>query len=140
MHPFFAAMAKQISNRLRTKGYGVAIAYSEENTDIERHEISTFLGRRVDALIIASTQRTGAIKTFKRIEDEGIPYVLADRMMQGLRAHFVGSDNRAIGPHQILRETRGLCRLRSALRSCTPAERSQPKRTHGCDPEKRDKD
>jgi len=97
MHPFFAALAKAISRKLRVKGYGIAISSSEENADIEQQEISAFLARRVDALILASSQRSGAVKIFKRIEDEGVPYVLADRRVPGLKAHFVGSDDKAIG-------------------------------------------
>lgn len=98
MHPFFAAMAKAISRKLRPNGYGVAISSSEENPDIERHEISTFLARGVDALILASSQRSGTAKVFfKKIEKKGVPYVLADRMIPGLKAHFVGSDDEAIG-------------------------------------------
>jgi len=97
MHPFFAAMAKLIARALRAKGYGVAICTSEENADIERHEIATFLSRRVDALILASTQCSGAVEAFRRIEEEGVPYVLTDRIIPGLKAHFIGSDDRAIG-------------------------------------------
>src|SRR5579862_347992 len=65
MHPFFAAMAKSISRNLRVKGYGVAIASSEEDPDVERQETSAFLARRVDGLILASSQRSGAAKAFK---------------------------------------------------------------------------
>lgn len=114
MHPFFAAMAKSVSRKLRAKGYGVAISSSEEDPDIERHEISTFLARGVDALIVASSQRSG--KAFKRIEDEGVPYVLADRIVPGLKAHFVGSDDKAIGimatEHLIERGYRRIAHIR----------------------------
>ncbi|MBS0612511.1 MAG: LacI family DNA-binding transcriptional regulator [Proteobacteria bacterium] len=95
MHPFFAALAKIISRNLRGKGYGIAISSSEEDPAIERQEISAFLARRADALILASSQRSAT--AFKRLEDEGIPYILADRMIRGLNANFIGSDDKAIG-------------------------------------------
>jgi len=116
MHPFFAAMAKSISRKLRVKGYGIAISSSEEDADIERQEISRFLARRVDALILASSQRSGAGKAFKRIEEEGVPYVLADRMISGLKAHFIGSDDVAIGmmatEHLIAQGYRSIAHIR----------------------------
>ena len=95
MHPFFAALAKIISRKLRANGYGIAISSTEEDPAIERQEISAFLARRADALVLASSQRSAA--AFKRLEDEGIPYVLADCMIRGLDANFIGSDDRAIG-------------------------------------------
>jgi hypothetical protein len=49
-HPFFAAIAKALSGNLRTKGYALAIASSEEDCDLEAKEISAFHARRVDAL------------------------------------------------------------------------------------------
>jgi LacI family transcriptional regulator len=97
MHPFFAALAKFLSGHLRAQGYAVAISSSEESAEIERHEIATFLARGVDALVLASTQRSANAAIFKRIEEQGVPYVLADRMIPGLKAHFIGSDDRAIG-------------------------------------------
>ena len=121
MHPFFAAMAKLISRKLRAKGYGVAISSSEEDPEVERQEISTFLARRVDGLILASSQRSGVTKTFKRIEDEGVPYVLVDRMVPGFGAHFVGSDDKAIGilatEHLIDRGYRRIAHIRGPATS-----------------------
>ena len=97
MHPFFAALAKSLSRHLRVQGYAVAISSSEESAEIERHEIATFLARGVDALVLASSERSAGAGIFKRIEEQGVPYVLADRMIPGLKAHFIGSDDRAIG-------------------------------------------
>ena len=67
MHPFFSAMAKVISRKLRAEGYGLAISNSEEDSEIERYEVATFLARRIDALILASSQRSAAAKSFRQI-------------------------------------------------------------------------
>jgi LacI family transcriptional regulator len=96
-HPFFAAIAKAISGILRTRGYAVAVSSSEEDCDLEAQEISAFLARRVDALILASSQRSRTSNIFKRMRHENVPFVLADRVVPGLKAHFVGSDDKAIG-------------------------------------------
>lgn len=95
VHPFFAQVAKGISSVLWGRGYGLVIASSEEDPDLERREISQMLARRLDGLIIASTQ--WSVETFRRIEEQQRPYVLVDRRFSGLAANFVGTDDLAIG-------------------------------------------
>jgi LacI family transcriptional regulator len=53
------------------------------------------LARHVDALIIASAQKTP--EAFKRITARRIPYVLVDRKPKGLSANFIGTDNLKAG-------------------------------------------
>lgn len=95
LHSFFAEVAKGLTNVFRRKGYGLVIATSEEDPELESQEIEQLLARRVDALIVASTQTDGAI--FARIESQGIPYVLIDRRIEGLDANFVGVDDSQVG-------------------------------------------
>src|SRR5689334_17634778 len=56
IHPFFGEVAKGMSGVLRKKGYNLVISSSEEEPELERQEVDQLLARRVDALIIASTQ------------------------------------------------------------------------------------
>jgi len=58
VHPFFAELAKGISAVLRSRGYGLVIASFEEDADLEKREIGQMLARRLDVLLIASTQWT----------------------------------------------------------------------------------
>lgn len=95
VHPFFAQVAKGVSSVLRKKGYGLVIASSEEDPDLERQEISQMLARRLDAILIASTQWT--VESFRKIESLQRPYVLVDRKFSGLAANSVGTDDFAIG-------------------------------------------
>jgi len=95
VHPFFAEVAKGVSSVLRTYGYGLVIASSEEDPDLERQEIGQMLARRLDVLLIASTQWT--LESFRRIEEQKRPYVLVDRRFGGLAANFVGTDDLAVG-------------------------------------------
>jgi len=95
VHSFFAELAKGLSAVLRKKGYSLMIASSEEDAELERQEIEQLLARRVDALIIASTQWT--VESFRRIEEQEIPYVLVDRRFVGLPANFVGVDDEVVG-------------------------------------------
>jgi LacI family transcriptional regulator len=95
VHPFFAEVAKGLARVLRERGYGLLIASSEENVDLERREIDQMLARGVDALIIASAQWT--VESFRGIEERNVPYVLIDRQFAGLAANFVGIDDAAAG-------------------------------------------
>jgi len=91
LHPFFAKVAKAISARLRSQEYSLIIASSEDDPHLEKREIEQILARRVDALIVASTQPNG--ENVSRIEQSQVPYVLLDRKMPGFSASSVGNDD-----------------------------------------------
>lgn len=95
VHSFFSEVAKGLSSVLRQHGYRLLISTSEEDPVLERGEIDDLLARRVDALIIASTQWT--VESFRRIEEREMPYVLIDRSFLGLPANFVGVDDVEVG-------------------------------------------
>jgi LacI family transcriptional regulator len=95
LHPFFAQIAKVISADVREQGYSLFISSSDEDPKLEEQEIQQLLARRVDIMLIASTQWT--LESFRRVEEQKIPYILLDRQFAGLESHFVGSDDRAIG-------------------------------------------
>ena len=95
VHPFFGQVAKALARGLRRKGYSLVLASSEDDPEFERQEIEQLLSRRVDALVIASSQVT--VESFRRIEEHKTPYILIDRRFAGLAAHFVGVDDAAVG-------------------------------------------
>ena len=95
LNSFFAEVAKGLMNVFRRHGYGLVIATSEEDAELECQEVEQLLARRVDALIVASTQSDAAV--FQRIEEQGVPYVLIDRRIDHLNANFVGVDDHSIG-------------------------------------------
>jgi len=95
VHPFFAELAKGVSGFLRARSYGLVIASSEEDADLEKLEIEQMLARRLDALLIASAQRS--VESFRKIEEQQRPFVLVDRHFATFAANFVGTDNVAVG-------------------------------------------
>lgn len=95
IHPFFGQVAKGLSKVLRGHGYSLVISSSEEDAALEQDEIDHLLARRVDALILASTQATP--EAFQRVAEQRVPYVLIDRKFEGFAAHFVGVDDNLIG-------------------------------------------
>jgi LacI family transcriptional regulator len=95
LHPFFAEIAKSLSDVLRKNGYYLIVSSSEEDPDLEEQEINHLLARRLDTLIIASCRST--VDLFFQIEKQKMPYVLIDRNLPGLSANFVGVDDEAVG-------------------------------------------
>jgi LacI family transcriptional regulator len=95
LHPFFAQVAKAVSAGIRGEGYSLIITSSEEDPELERQEIEQLLARRVDAILIASSQ--GTAHSLRCIQERNIPCVLIDRRFAGLAANFVGVDDRAVG-------------------------------------------
>jgi len=96
-HPFFAEIAKAIAETVRPRGYHVIISYFEEDPALERIEADSLLSRRVDGLILASSQLPGRLELFKQLRIRKLPFVLIDRPIDGVRASFVGVDNDAVG-------------------------------------------
>ena len=96
VHPFFGEMAKGISRGLQAAGYGLLIASSEEDPSLEQREVEQILKRRVDALVVASTQ-SDAVQTLRRVQESQVPLVLVDRQAPGLNVSFVGIDDRKAG-------------------------------------------
>ena len=95
LHPFFAEIAKALTEALRKHGYYLIVSSSEEDPDLEEQEINQLLARRLDLLIIASCRLN--VDLFFRIEKQQTPYVLIDRNFSGLSANFVGVDDEAVG-------------------------------------------
>src|SRR3984885_7979998 len=95
VHPFFAEFAKSLGGVLRTSNRALILASSEEDPAIERQEIRTLLHRGVDVLLIASCQAN--LRNFYELGDARTPYILFDRNFPHLAAHFVSSDDVAVG-------------------------------------------
>ena len=95
VHSFFSELARGMSEVFRAAGFTLLIVSSEQDPELEKQAIDQLMTRRVDVLLIASTQWT--IESFRRIEEAGIPYILLDRNFSGLPAHFVGVDDEVLG-------------------------------------------
>src|ERR1700690_2097538 len=95
VHSFHSEVAKGLAGVLRKSGYSLVISSSEENPDTEKQAIDQLIARRVDVLLVASTQWT--VEAFRRVEEARIPYILLDRFFTGLSANFVGVDDELVG-------------------------------------------
>jgi LacI family transcriptional regulator len=95
LHPFFAQVAKGISVEARRKGYSLFISSSDEDPALEQEEIAQLQARRVDVMLIASSQLTA--ESFRKLEEQKVPYILLDRQFPGFESNFVGVDDAAVG-------------------------------------------
>jgi LacI family transcriptional regulator len=96
-HSFFSEIARSVAQTVRPRGYHMIISGFEEDPELEVNEAESFLARQVDGLIIASAQPARRLDLFRRIQKRDVPYILIDRPIPGLKASFVGVENREIG-------------------------------------------
>ena len=124
LHPFFAQIAKSLSNEIRNKGYSLIVSSSEEDPELEREEISRLLARRLDALVVASSGAN--LEQFQRMDSKAQPYVLIDRDLAGLAANFVGINDEKVGrlatEHLINIGCRRVAHIRGRKTARAPAE------------------
>src|SRR3954470_4150946 len=66
LHPFFAEVAKSLSDVLRKNGYYLIVSSSEEDPDLEQQAVDHLLARQLDTLVIASCRST--VELFFRME------------------------------------------------------------------------
>lgn len=95
LHSFFTELAKAVSAAVSKRGYSTIISSSEEDPELEAREIQQLMGRRLDALVIASSGTDA--EPFLRLDRHGLPYVLIDREIPGLGANFVGINDEVAG-------------------------------------------
>jgi LacI family transcriptional regulator len=95
LHSFFSEIVRGVCAALLNTGYTLVTTSSEQDPKAERQAVEQLIARRVDALLVASTQWT--VEMFRRVEEAGIPYILIDRSFNGLGAHFVGVNDEEVG-------------------------------------------
>lgn len=90
-HGFFSEIAASMADVLRSKGYGLMIASSREDHELEREVIQQMLSRCVDALVVATCEvRVNAITSAVRDR----PLILLDRRFDNdNETAYVGTDN-----------------------------------------------
>jgi len=73
LHSFFSEIVRGVSTALHNTSYTLVTTSSEQDPKLERQAVEQLIARRVDALLVASTQWT--VETFRRVEEAGIPYI-----------------------------------------------------------------
>ncbi|WP_235030499.1 LacI family DNA-binding transcriptional regulator [Nonomuraea solani] len=92
-NPFFGTVAGGVESAVRARGLTLIVGSSDETAGLEQSLISTFLARRVSALLVVPA----AASDHRHLRSErvaGLPIVFLDRPAVGLTADCVVSANR----------------------------------------------
>jgi len=81
---FFASNISGIQDTAYKRGYNVMICQSNENFDQEKSDIRTLISSRVDGLLISLSRETKSYEHLQNLIDREIPFVLFDRIIEGL--------------------------------------------------------
>ena len=95
VHGFFSEIAITVSTELRKHGYSILIAWTAENPEVQSSEIQHLLSMGIDAMIVATTGDDTS--SFELLEERGVPYLLVNREVPGLKVPFVGGDDGLTG-------------------------------------------
>lgn len=91
-NPFFATLAQQVSRSFARIGIDVLISSADNDLEIERRAVESFLGRQVDGLVLIPCDETHSAGTV-RMASRSVVTVQLDRLARSVRTHYVGCDN-----------------------------------------------
>ncbi len=90
-NPFFAAVVRGIEDVVRRHGYAVVLCNTDEDPSKEDLYLRILREKQVDGLLLAPSGR--ASSRLRRWLRNGIPLVLVDRRLEGIRADTALVDN-----------------------------------------------
>ncbi|WP_353987122.1 LacI family DNA-binding transcriptional regulator [Ruicaihuangia caeni] len=100
-NPFFAKIARHLGDTLEASGYTLLLSSSDERPDRERKVVETLRQHMVSGFVVAPTAQDDAPHLAQLVED-GVPLVLIDRRVEGLRADSVTVNNEGAGFQAVL--------------------------------------
>mgnify|MGYP005836940369 CR=1 FL=1 len=104
-NPFYAKIIRGVEDTASSQGYGVILCNTNEDPDHELRAHQLLREKRVDGVLTTSIRSGSA--PLRRLQEEGIPFVLLNRYLDDLDADCVLNDNRQ-GAYEA---TAHLCRL-----------------------------
>lgn len=93
VHFFFSSVISGIEEVANSHGYSVMISQSGEDFNREVATCDVFLNSIIDGLIVSVSKETNDYSHFKRFEDEGIPIVFFDRIIEEIHSDRVIIDD-----------------------------------------------
>lgn len=85
---FFAQIARSIEKKAEMFGYNVIFSSTGESPEKESKIIQSMLDRKVDGLIIASSEQNSA--EIRQLKKNNYPFVLVDREYPEIETNYVG--------------------------------------------------
>ncbi|HTX63718.1 MAG TPA: LacI family DNA-binding transcriptional regulator, partial [Acidimicrobiales bacterium] len=92
-NPLFPPMVRGVEDRLFQEGYVALLANTEGEPDRQRRIFESMVDRRVDGLVLATALRHDV--DLAELEDEGIPIVLVNRVVEDRTFPSVSVDDAA---------------------------------------------
>lgn len=93
-HVFFAEVISGIEKVAYEKDYQLILTNSAENFEREKKAIKTLQSKRVDGILVSSSETTRDVAHYKRVINSGIPLVFFDRCFKGLGGSTVSVDDK----------------------------------------------
>jgi len=93
VHYFFSSVISGIEEVANSHGYSVMISQSGEDFNREVAACDVFLNSIIDGLIVSVSKETNDYSHFKKFEDEGIPIVFFDRIIEEIHSDRVIIDD-----------------------------------------------
>lgn len=92
-NPFFSALAQQVSRSFSKSNIDVFIYSADNDIELEKRAIQSFLGRQVDGLVLIPCHEFDS-KENVLLADSSVITVQFDRLVRSLQTRYVGCDNR----------------------------------------------
>lgn len=90
---FFAKAVGGIQKMANLAGFNVIICQSDESYVTEKKNLQALVSSRVDGLLVSVSRETDRYDHFEAVISKSIPLVFFDRIVEGLEASQVYSDN-----------------------------------------------
>ena len=94
-NPFFAEVARLIEDVVFQHGNSVILCNTDGDADKELAYVDVLIAKQIDGVIFITAN--GSLTALKKLQESGIPYVVADRDIKDVRADLVMLDNQAGG-------------------------------------------
>ncbi len=92
-NPFFGMLVNEINNAVISKGYNLLLGVSNDTIENEKRSIDTFLGQRVEGVIIVPcVQKEHDISHIYNLKTNNVPFVFATTAYPGVDADCIMTD------------------------------------------------
>jgi LacI family transcriptional regulator len=109
---FFSTLARGVEDVANENGFQILLGNNDENQIKDRNYIDLMVANAIEGMILTPT--INSERTYKVLNERGIPAVLVDRVVPGFRADTVRSDD-ALGARLLVGHLAGLGHRRIAL-------------------------
>lgn len=93
-HVFFAEVISGIEKVSHQMDYQLILTNSAENFEREKKAIQTLQSKRVDGILVSSSETTKDFDHYRRVIKSGMPLVFFDRCIRGIGATTVSVDDK----------------------------------------------